>query len=80
MRRWQKAALAGLATAGILAQVADPGHGWEAIPGSFALFGALGCLFLMGVAKGLGKIGISRGPDFYRRKDDRKRTDGDDGD
>ncbi len=80
MRRWQKAALGGFAAAGVLGQVVDPGQGWEAIPGSFALFGALGCLLLMGVAKGLGKIGISREPDFYRRENERERTDGDDGD
>lgn len=79
MRRWQKAALGGLAAAGILGQALDPGHGWEAVPGSFALFGALGCLLLMGVAKGLGKIGISRGPDYYRREDEHERTDGDHG-
>jgi len=78
MRRWQKAALGGLAAAGILGQAVDPGHGWEAIPGSFALFGAAGCLFLMAVAKGLAKIGISRAPDYYRRLHDRKRTGGDD--
>lgn len=80
MNRWQKAALGGLAAAGILAQVVEPGHGWEAVPGSFALFGAAGCLLLMAVAKGLAKAGISRAPDYYRRLRQRGRTSGDDRD
>ncbi len=81
MNVWQRGALVALAAAGIAGQILDPGPGWEAVPGSFALFGGLGCLLIMGVAKALGRIGISRHPDYYdRRRGDPSGTNGDDRD
>ena len=36
------------------------------IPGFFALFGLVGCLFLVGAAKALGHA-LQRSPEYYRR-------------
>ena len=49
------------------------GHGheifpWSVIPGFFSLFGFLGCLLIIGLAKLLGHYWLQRKEDYYERK------------
>lgn len=44
---------------------------WHSTIGFDIVFGLLGCLLLIIVAKGLGHLFISKNPDFYDRGDNR---------
>jgi len=48
----------------------DAGHGhwWNKIPGFFIFFGLLGCIFLIRVAKALGKYWLIRDENYYDDK------------
>lgn len=57
-----------LVPAGELKSSHDSGHAeywWSAVPAFFALFGFLGCLLLIAVAKGLGKLFVEKKEDYY---------------
>ena len=43
---------------------------WAHVPGFFSLFGLLGCLLLIGLAKLLGRYWLQRSEDYYDRNDD----------
>jgi hypothetical protein len=45
----------------------DPVHDawWNRIPGFFALFGFLGCVAIIFLAKSLGKLFLRKGVDYY---------------
>lgn len=42
--------------------------GWMYTPGFFAALGFLGTAALVGLAKGLGELGLSRSEDYYRER------------
>jgi len=46
------------------------GFPWSHIAGFFALFGFIGCLALIGIAKLLGHYWLERGEDYYHKNDD----------
>lgn len=51
----------------LVAQIlTEPYYWWDNILGFFAIFGFVGCLLLMFVAKLLGHIMVSQKPDYYK--------------
>lgn len=48
----------------------DPYYWWDRIPGYFAVFGFVGCLLIMFVAKLIGHIMVSQKPDYYKEETD----------
>ena len=42
-------------------------HPWDAMPGFYALYGFIGCVLLVIIAKGLRRL-LMRGPNYYQRK------------
>ena len=69
MKTWHWIAL-GLVTAiSIAAQVAAPhvegGHWWDAVPGSYAGYGFVGCAAIVFVSKWLGIYWIQRSEGYY---------------
>ncbi|WP_035243863.1 hypothetical protein [Desulfonatronovibrio hydrogenovorans] len=55
----------------LVAQIlTDPYYWWERILGFFAIFGFVGCLLLMFVAKLLGHVMVSHKPDYYKEETD----------
>ncbi|OGD29557.1 MAG: hypothetical protein A2Y56_15805 [Candidatus Aminicenantes bacterium RBG_13_63_10] len=65
------AVLAGLVLLSLAAQVFHKPEGnhraswWESAPGFFALFGFIGCLFLIAVALGLGRAFLRKSGRYY---------------
>lgn len=71
MRAWQKIFLTLVLVLTLLSQfVAYPHYWWEKVPGFFAIFGFLGCLVIIFGAKYLGKLLVSKDPDYYKEEDD----------
>ena len=61
MRPWGWIAVGVVAVATFVAEALAPAHyWWERIPAFYALFGFLGCLLLIVVAKTAGKLLIQR--------------------
>jgi hypothetical protein len=61
-------ALAVLIALDAIPTVVDKEHAHSAaehLPGFWAVFGLLGCLVLVVIAKGLGQLGISKREDYY---------------
>jgi uncharacterized membrane protein YhaH (DUF805 family) len=52
---------------GGLATAHDPAHDtwWNSIPAFFALFGFIGCVVVIFLAKGLGKLFLRKGEGYY---------------
>jgi hypothetical protein len=52
---------------GGLATPRDPAHytWWNSIPAFFALFGFIGCMLIIFLAKSLGKLFLRQGEDYY---------------
>jgi hypothetical protein len=63
------ALLAGLTALSVAVQVLGPHaahpHWWDALPGSYALFGFLGCAAIVYVSKWIGKLFVLRREDYY---------------
>jgi hypothetical protein len=66
---WILLGLLTLATLGLqfLDREHEPAHAWEAIPLFYGLFGFAGCLFLILIAKVLGKVLLEKPEDYYDR-------------
>lgn len=47
---------------------AEHGHWWSKIPGFFILFGLLGCILLILLAKALGRYWLTRDEKYYDDK------------
>lgn len=44
-------------------------HAWDRIPGFYAVYGFLGCILIIVVAKGLGKAWLQKREDYYDERD-----------
>ncbi len=72
-RRWLLVTVATLIVLVLLERLlvdAHPELPWAGIPGFFVLFGFLGCLLIIGLAKLLGHYWLLREEDYYRKADD----------
>lgn len=70
MKKWWVIALGLITTASLIGEFAG-GHGhhahywWSAIPGFFIYFGFFGCILLIFLAKGLGRMFLSKDENYY---------------
>jgi hypothetical protein len=59
--------LIGVLVITLIAQMlTEPHYWWDRILGYFAIFGFVGCLLIMFVAKLLGHVMVSKKPDYYK--------------
>ncbi len=67
MKLWHWIAIIALTMATVVGQFIEHYYWWEAIPGFFAAFAFIGCMILMFGAKLLGKILVTKSPDYYEK-------------
>ncbi|MCK6553194.1 hypothetical protein L6Q96_01210 [Candidatus Binatia bacterium] len=67
--RWVAAVAGALAVALPVAFHVEQHYPWDAIPGFYAIYGALGCAALVAASKWLGKALLQRPEDWYGRDD-----------
>lgn len=69
MKRWHWMALGLVTAVSLVAQVTAPhhegGHWWDAVPGSYAAYGFVGCAAIVFVSKWIGKLWVQRGEGYY---------------
>ncbi len=70
MNQWRWALLGIVAVISLLGGLLtpqDPAHDtwWNSIPAFFALFGFIGCVVIIFLAKTLGKLFLRQGEDYY---------------
>jgi hypothetical protein len=76
VKTWHWLIIAGMTLLTVVGQFVESYYWWEAVPGFFAAFGFAGTLLLIGVAKGLSKLLVTRSPDYYDkfRKDQEEKA------
>lgn len=65
MKQWHWIVLLGITLLSVIAQFIEHHYWWEAIPGFFAVFGFVGSLVLMFVAKFCANLFIAQKPNYY---------------
>lgn len=75
MKQWHWIVLVGLTLLSVVGQFIEHHYWWEAIPGFFAVFGFVGSLVLIFVAKFCANLFIAQKPYYYDALQQDKDTD-----
>jgi Ni,Fe-hydrogenase I cytochrome b subunit len=77
MKQWHWIVLIALTALTVVGQFIEHHYWWEAVPGFFAVFGFVGCLLIIFIAKSLGGLMVSQKPDYYDKfkKHEEAKTD-----